>query len=163
MFIESVEWKIPSTDHILGPNDHHIRKCGVIRHYSRLRVIFNIYTLHTGEGGIVRTAHLDLAPSSQLRCLGRSASRQSSLRKNRDCQQTATNFLLYQCRAYTEHQILFRVSQAPQTIYETPTARSCSAWYLARSLGASGIHQSRCSRRTRNCCCCPDPALAART
>ena len=31
-----------------------------------------------------------------------------------------------------------------------------------RCLRASGIHQSQCTRRTRNCCC-PDPALAART
>ena len=49
----------------------------------------------------------DLASSSELRYLGRSASRQSSLPINRDCQQTATNYLLYQSRTYAEHQIFF--------------------------------------------------------
>ena len=103
----------------------------------------------------------DLARTSTLRYLEYSASRQSSLPINHDYQQTATNYLLYQSRAYTEHQIFFFVSQAPQTIYESPTARavhdtSCVVWGRPEC-----IKQSRCTRRTRNCCC-PDPALAAR-
>ena len=49
----------------------------------------------------------DLAVTSTLRYLEYSASRQSSLPINRDCQQTATNYLLYQSRAYTEHHIFF--------------------------------------------------------
>ena len=91
------------------------RKCGVIRQ-SRLQVNFNTYTLtytlvRAAEGGqrneVRSRSNLDLAPSSELRYLGRSASRQSSLPINRDCQQTATNYLLNQSRAYTEHQIFF--------------------------------------------------------
>ena len=75
----------------------------------------------------------DLARTSTLRYLEYSASRQSSLPINRDCQQTATNYLLYQSRAYTKHDIFFHVSQAPQTIYESPTARAvhgtpCVVW-----------------------------------
>ena len=88
-----------------------MRLCGVIRQ-SRLRVNFNTYKLvRAAEGGqlneVRSRSNLDLAPSSELRYLGRSASRQSSLPINRDCQQTATNYLLYQSRAYTEHQIFF--------------------------------------------------------
>ena len=49
----------------------------------------------------------DLARTSTLRHIEYSASRQWSLPKNRDCQQTATHYLLYQSRAYTEHQIFF--------------------------------------------------------
>ena len=91
-------------------NDH-IRKCGVIRQ-SRLRVNFNTYTLvRAAEGGqrneVQSRSNLDLAPSSELRYLGRSAIRQSSLPINRDCQQPSTNYLLCQSRAYTEHQIFF--------------------------------------------------------
>ena len=55
----------------------------------------------------------------------RSASRQSSLPINPDRQETATNYLLYQSRAYTEGAPeLSCVSQAPQTIYKHPTARA---------------------------------------
>ena len=61
-----------------------------------------------GQRNEVRSrSNLDLAPSSELRYLGRSASRQSSLPINRDCQQTATNYLLYQSRTYPENQIFF--------------------------------------------------------
>ena len=67
--------------------------------------------MRAAEGGqrneVRSRSNLDVAPSSELRYLGRSASRQSSLPINRDCQQTATNYLLYQSRAYTEHQIFF--------------------------------------------------------
>ena len=102
------------------------KKCGVIR-LSRLRVIFNTYTLVRAAEGKQRNevrsrSNLDLAPSSELRYLGRSASRQSSLPMNRDCQQTATNYLPDQSRAYTEHQSFLCVLQAPQSIYESPTA-----------------------------------------
>ena len=89
-----------------------MRLCGVIRQ-SRLPVNFNTYKLvRAAEGGqrneVRSRSNLDLAPSSELRYLGRSASRQSSLPINRDCQQTATNYLLLnQSRAYTEHQIFF--------------------------------------------------------
>ena len=62
--------------------------------------------MRAAEGGqrneVRSRSNLDLAPSSELRYLGRSASRQSSLPINRDCQQTATNYLLYQSRTYTE-------------------------------------------------------------
>ena len=98
-----------STDSILGPNDH-FRKCDVIRQ-SRLRVIpthtyalvrASFQQIHTQRADSVTrfdlAQNLDLAPSSELRYLGRSASRQSSLPINRDCQQTATNYLLYQSR-----------------------------------------------------------------
>ena len=65
--------------------------------------------MRAAEGGqrneVRSRSNLDLAPSSELRYLGRSASRQSSLPINRDCQQTATTYLLYQSRTYTEHQI----------------------------------------------------------
>ena len=75
----------------------------------------------------------DLALTSTLHYLEYSASRQSSLPMNRDGQKTATIYLLYQSRAYTEIKIFFCVSQAPQTIYESPTARavhgtSCVVW-----------------------------------
>ena len=88
-----------------------MRLCGVIRQ-SCLRVNFNTYkVVRAAEGGqrneVRSRSNLDLTPSSELRCLGRSASRQSSLPINRDCQQTATNYLLYQSSAYTEHQIFF--------------------------------------------------------
>ena len=67
--------------------------------------------MRAAEGGqrneVRSRSNLDLAPSSELRYLGRSASRQSSLLINRDCQQTATNYLLYQSRKYPEHQIFF--------------------------------------------------------
>ena len=54
MCIEFVDERtgIPSTDPVLGPNDH-IKKCGVIRQ-SRVRVIFNTYTLSSSRRG--RTA-----------------------------------------------------------------------------------------------------------
>ena len=86
-----------------------MRLCGVIRQ-SRLRINFNIYKLvRAAKGGqrneVRSRSNLDLAPSSKLHYLGRSASRQSSLPINRDCQQTAINYLLYQGRAYTEDQI----------------------------------------------------------
>ena len=113
-------------DPVLSPNDH-IRKCGVIRQ-SRLRVNFNTYTLvRAAEGGqrneVRSRSNHNLAPFSELRYLGRSASRQSSLPINCDCQQTATNYVLYQSRAYTRRTRYFCVSRAPQTIYESPTAR----------------------------------------
>ena len=118
-------------------------------------------TVQCHKNANLRSSNLDLAPSSELRYLGRSASRQSSLPINRDCQQTATNYLLYQSRAYTRSTTYFlRFTSSSNDILKSNS--SCSAWYLARCLGASGIHQSRCTRRTRNCCC-PDPALAART
>ena len=49
----------------------------------------------------------DLVRTSTLRYLEYSTSRQSSLPIIRDCQQTVTNYLLYQSRAYKEHQIFF--------------------------------------------------------
>ena len=49
----------------------------------------------------------DLALTSTLRYLEYSASRQSSLPMNRDGQKTATIYLLYQSRAYTEIKIFF--------------------------------------------------------
>ena len=52
-------------------------------------------------------ARFDLARTSTLRYLNSSASRQSSLPINHDCQQPATNLLLYQSRVYMEHQFLF--------------------------------------------------------
>ena len=81
---------------------------------------------HTNEGGIGADSvtRLDLARTSTLRYLEYSASRQSSLPINHDCQQTATNYLLYQLRGHTRSTRFFIcVSQAPQTIYESPTAR----------------------------------------
>ena len=49
----------------------------------------------------------DLPRTSTLRYLEYSASRQSSLPINRDRQQTATNYLLYQSRACTKHHFFF--------------------------------------------------------
>ena len=139
----------------MGPNDHIIRKCGVIRQ-SYSRVIFNTYVLvRAAEGGqrneVRSRSNLDLAPS-ELRYTRRSASRLSSLPVNRDCQQTTANATYCTKVGHTRSFSFICVSQAAQTIYESPTARSSSAWYLARCLGASIIHQSRCTRRTCNSC-----------
>ena len=50
------------------------------------------------------------------------------------------------------HKLLKRYMKAQQLVQ----------WYLVRCLGTSGIHQSRCTRRTRNCCC-PDRAYLRST
>ena len=91
-------------------------------------------------------SNLDLAPSSELRYLGRSASRQSSLPINRDCQQTATNYLLYQSRTYPEHQIFFafhkllkRYMKAQQLVQcMVPRALFGGVWNTSKSVYSSG-------------------------
>ena len=98
----------------MGPNGH-IRKCGVISSHASE----SFKHLHTGEGGIGADSvtRLDLARTSTLRYLEYSASRHSSLPINHDCQRTATNYLLYQSRAYTEHQIfVLRFTSSPNDI-----------------------------------------------
>ena len=132
-----------------GSYNDYIRKCGVIRQ-SRLRVNFNTYTLvRAAEGGqrneVRSRSNLDLAPSSELRYLGRSASRQSSLPISRDCLQTATNYLLYQSRAYTEHQIFFafhkllkRYMKARQLVQcMVPRALFGGVWNTSKSVYSS--------------------------
>ena len=125
-------------------------KCGVTRQ-SRLRVNFNTYRLvRAAEGGqrneVRSRSNPDLAPSSELRYLGRSASRQSSLPINHcDCQQTATNYLLYQSRAYTEHQIFFafhnllkRYMKAQQLVQcMVPRALFGGVWNTSKSVYSS--------------------------
>ena len=101
-----------------------------------------------GQRNEVRSrSNLDLAPSSELRYLGRSASRQSSLPIIRDCQQTATNNLLYQSRAYTEHQIFFafhkqllkRYMKAQQLVQcMVPRALFGGIWNTSKSVYSSG-------------------------
>ena len=83
--------------------------------------------LHTGEGGIGADSvtRLDLARTSTLRYLEYSASRQSSLPINHDCQQTATNYLLYQSRAYTEHQIFFAFHKLPKRYMKAQQLVQC--------------------------------------
>ena len=111
----------------------------------------NIYKLvRAAEGGQrneVRSRwNLDLAPSSELHYLGRSASRQSSLPINRDCQQTATNYLLYQSRTYPEHQIFFafhkllkRYMKAQQLVQcMVPRALFGGVWNTSKSVYSSG-------------------------
>ena len=100
-----------------------------------------------GQRNEVRSrSNLDLAPSSELRYLGRSASRQSSLPINRDCQQTATNYLLYQSRTYPEHQIFFafhkllkRYMKAQQLVQcMVPHALFGGVWNTSKSVYSSG-------------------------
>ena len=111
----------------------------------------NTYTLvRAAEGGqrneVRFRSNLDLASSSKLRYLGRSASRQSSLPINRDCQQTATNYLLYQSRTYTEHQIFFafhkllkRYMKAQQLVQcMVPRALFGGVWNTSKSVYSSG-------------------------
>ena len=91
-------------------------------------------------------SNLYLAPSSELHYLGRLASRQSSLPINRDCQQTATNYLLYQSRTYTEHQIFFafhkllkRYMKAQQLVQcMVPRALFGGVWNTSKSVYSSG-------------------------
>ena len=99
-----------------------------------------------GQRNEVRSrSNLDLAPSSELRYLGRSASRQSSLPINRDCQQTTTNYLLYQSRTYTEHQIFFafhkllkRYMKAQQLVQcMVPRALFGGVWNTSKSVYSS--------------------------
>ena len=102
--------------------------------------------MRAAEGGqrneVRSRSNLDLAPSSELRYLGRSASRQSSLRINRDCQQTATTYLLYQSRTYTEHQIflafhklLKRYMKAQQLVQcMIPRALFGGVWNTSKSV-----------------------------
>ena len=106
--------------------------------------------MRAAEGGqrneVRFRSNLDLAPSSELRYLGRSASRQSSLPINRDCQQTATNYSLYQSRTYTEHQIFFafhkllkrymKVQQLVQCM--VPRALFGGVWNTSKSVYSSG-------------------------
>ena len=106
--------------------------------------------MRAAEGGqrneVQSRSNLDLAPSSELRYLGRSASRQSSLPINRDCQQTATNYLLYQSRTYTEHQIflafhklLKRYMKAQQLVQcMVPRALFGGVWIKSKSVYSSG-------------------------
>ena len=108
---------------------------------SRLRVIFNTYTpVRAAEGGqrneVRSRSNLDLAPSLGAPLLNRrSTSRQSSLPKNRYCQKTATNYLLYQSmnRAYTEG--------APEL-----SLRFTSISLLKRFMKARQLHQCMVSR-----------------
>ena len=102
-------------------------------------------TVQCHKNANLRSSNLDLAPSSELRYLGRSASRQSSLPINRDCQQTATNYLLYQSRAYTEHHIFFafhkllkryiKVQQLVQCM--VPRALFGGVWNTSKSVYSS--------------------------
>ena len=100
----------------------------------------------TSRDEVRSRSNLDLAPSSELRYLGRSASRQSSLPINRDCQQTATNYLLYQRRTYTEHQIFFafhkllkRHMKAQQLVqYMVPRALFGGVRNTSKSVYSSG-------------------------
>ena len=107
--------------------------------------------MRAAEGGqrneVRSRSNLDLAPSSELRYLGRSASRQSSLHINRDCQQTATKYLLYQSRTYTEHQIFFafhkllkRYTNARQLVVQcmVPRALFGGVWNTSKSVYSSG-------------------------
>ena len=106
--------------------------------------------MRAAEGGqrnkVRSRSNLDLAPSSELRYLGRSASRQSSLSINRDCQQTATNYLLYQSRTYTEHQIFFafhkllkRYMKAQQLVQcMVPRALFGGVWNTSKAVYSSG-------------------------
>ena len=106
--------------------------------------------MRAAEGGqrneVRSRSNLDLAPSSELRYLGRSGSRQSSLPINRDCQQTATNYLLYQSRTYTEHQIFFalhkllkRYMKAQQLVQcMVPRALFGGVWNTSKSVYSSG-------------------------
>ena len=119
--------------------------------------------MRAAEGGqlneVRSRSNLDLAPSSELRYLGRSASRQSSLPINLDYQQTATNYLLYQSRTYTEQQIFFafhkllkRYMKAQQLVQcMVPRALFGGVWNTSKSVYSSGSQPLRC----------PDPALAA--
>ena len=105
--------------------------------------------MRAAEGGqrneVRSRSNLDLAPSSELRYLGRSASRQSSLPINHGCQQTATNYLLYQIRAYTEHQICFaftrllkRYMKAQQLVQcMVPLALFRGVWNTSKSVYSS--------------------------
>ena len=135
---------------------------------SRLRVIFNTYTpVRAAEGGqrneVRSRSNLDLAPSLGAPLLNRrSTSRQSSLPKNRYCQKTATNYLLYQSmnRAYTEG--------APEL-----SLRFTSISLLKRFMKARQLHQCMVSRAlfggventsklvyssdSQLLFCCPDP------
>ena len=101
----------------------------------------------SGQRNEVRSrSNLDLAPSSELRYLGRSASRQSSLPINCDCQQTAINYLLYQSWTYTEHQIFFafnkllkRYIKAQQLVQcMVPRALFGDVWNTSKSVYSSG-------------------------
>ena len=106
--------------------------------------------MRAAEGGqrneVRSRSNLDLAPSSEVRYLGRSASRQSSLPINRDCQQTATNYLLYQSRTYPEHQIFFafhkllkRYMKAQQLMQcMVPRALFGGVWNASKSVYSSG-------------------------
>ena len=108
--------------------------------------------MRAAEGGqrneVQSRSKLDLAPSSELRYLGRSASQQSSLPINRDCQQIATNYLpvLYQSRTYTEHQIFFafhkllkRYMKAQQLVQcMVPRALFGGVWNTSKSVYSSG-------------------------
>ena len=83
--------------------------------------------LLTGEGGIGADSvtRLDLARTSTLRYLEYSASRQSSLPKTMTVnrlQQTIYCTKVGHIRSCSTR-FLFCVSQAPQKIYESPTAR----------------------------------------
>ena len=83
---------------------------------------------HLVEGGIGADSvtRLDLARTSTLRYLEYSASRQSSLPINHDCQQTATNyFLLYQSRAYTEHHFFFAFHKLPKRYMKAQQLVQC--------------------------------------
>ena len=114
-------------------------------------MISNTYTLvRAAEGGqrnkVRSRSNLDLAPSSELRYLGRSTSRQSSLPINGDCQQTATNYLLYQSKTYTDQQIFFafhkllkRYMKAQQLVQcMVPRALFEGVWNTSKSVYSSG-------------------------
>ena len=67
----------------------------------------------------------DLARTSTLRYLEYSASRQASLPISRDYQQTATNYLLYQSRAYTKHQMFFAFHKLLKRCMKTQQLVQC--------------------------------------
>ena len=96
MFLESVGGHIPSTDPILGPNDHIRSAVSLDSHAPEL---FSTLTHWSGRQRADSVTRFDLARTSALRpprssATRRSASRQSSLPINRDCQHTATNYCI---------------------------------------------------------------------
>ena len=73
-----------------------------------------------------RSTSLEPRPCALFRALLLDGRRADSLPINRDCQQTAKDYycIMERSRAYTEHESFLCVSQATQTIYESPTARA---------------------------------------
>ena len=131
-------------------NDHLGNAVSLLDSHACLRVISNTYTLvRAAEGGqrneVRSRSNLDLAPSPELRYLGRSASRQSSRPIYRDCQQIATNYLLTKVghtrstRYFLRYKLLKRYMKAQQLVQcMVPRALFGGVWNTSKSVYSSG-------------------------